>query len=127
MSHLVRHLRSDGLALPFLEVAIERGVGWQVVRHHFPLTTGGLDVEDAIEKFSKIDLDGMTKAFGLGEQRFENFPLCITQVAGVGVALGVSDFRETSPIRSPATASSLKASCHSPSRSLVVLYESALR
>jgi hypothetical protein len=61
--------------------------------HHFPLASGALHIEDAIENFSEIDFHRMPKAFRLGKERLENLPLRVTQVAGIGFTRRMSNFR----------------------------------
>jgi hypothetical protein len=63
---------------------------------HFPLASGALYIENAIENFSKIDFHGMTKAFGFGQQLFQYLPLGITQIAGIWFSLGIGYFRQAS-------------------------------
>jgi hypothetical protein len=66
MSDLVVHLLPNPFALPFLKVVIDRCVGWQVLRQHFPLTPGALNIKNAVKNLSKIDFYRMSKPFRLG-------------------------------------------------------------
>lgn len=55
--------------------------------HHLPLTAASLHIKDSVENLTEVYGDGVAKAFGLWQQWFDDFPLGITQVAGVSFAM----------------------------------------
>jgi hypothetical protein len=62
------------------KIAIDGHAITEVTRHHAPLTTGCIDVEDAIENASKIERrsSGSTGLpLGFREQQLQNMPLLI--------------------------------------------------
>lgn len=51
------------------------------MRHHAPRTARSQNIENSINNFSNPDFSGTTTSFGLRNQRFENFPLLVIEIA----------------------------------------------
>ena len=80
----VEDLLPGAIVAPLGEVFVDGALGRQVVRQHVPLAAGAIDVEDRVDHFPEINL-ARPSHLGDGDQRPDDFPLRVGQVAGVGL------------------------------------------
>ncbi len=63
---------------------VDRFVGWKVTRQHRLGTATHQQIEDGIEDGSPIDCARTTTGFSRGDEGFDQLPLPIAEVGGIG-------------------------------------------
>src|SRR5277367_2001207 len=82
----------DGLpgaiAVPALEVIVGGSLGDEVVRQEVPLATGAALVEQGVDDLAQVDRPRSTTGFGGQQNGFDQGPLGVAQVGGIGFPHG---------------------------------------
>src|SRR5713101_5098698 len=74
---------------PKVEIVVHRALRRQVLRQCLPLAAGRQHVEDAVQNFAYIDRALASATLGWRDQRFNQPPLRLAQVAGIAQTLAL--------------------------------------
>ena len=80
---------------PGAEVMEDNAPRWQVVGQHPPGATGAQHVANGVYDLAPRVLDRPTAGFGRRQQRFQQLPLFVVQIAGVNRSLHATTLRPT--------------------------------
>jgi len=72
--------------VPQLEIIVQRRLGWEVLRQRPPLAPGGQQIEDRVQHLAHIDRALAPAALGRRDQRRDQGPLLVRQIAGIAQA-----------------------------------------
>ena len=72
---------------PGAEVVKRRAPKGQVVRQHPPRAPAPKHVHDGVHHLPARVLDRTASGFRSGQQRFQQLPLCVTEIAGIGLSV----------------------------------------
>ena len=78
-----KNLIQHTFLVPPLEASVTRLVRWVAFRQVAPWSAGTQNPQEAVEDIPRISPRSTTTvgpANGIGDQRFEHFPLCVSQV-----------------------------------------------
>jgi len=71
------------IPIPKIEIAEQGALRRQVLRHRPPLAARAEDIEQTVENLADIDLTPATAALGRRDQRLDQRPFRIRQIAGI--------------------------------------------
>ena len=77
------NLRPQAVQTKHAIVVVDRAPGRELMRHHTPRAAGSVQIQNSVDYLSHINRPRSTAAFGRRDQRFNELPLFIRQIAGI--------------------------------------------
>src|SRR6266487_19276 len=81
------HALPGPIVAPFSEVAPHRRPRRKLMREGAPLAAGAIHIEDGIEHFAHVGRARMPTGLGRRNERFQDLPFSLTQIAWIASSL----------------------------------------